>query len=212
MHTVDTRPVADATITLTDMRGEVVGAAVSGADGGYSCQGVVSGVYTLVAVAEHMRPSAITLTVPDSGQLRHDIELAPMAVLTGTIRGAGGRAVADAQVVVHDASGAVLGSARTDEDGRYRVSGLSEGNYTVVASGYPPVTSRVVVAGGQIGHDLRLGYEGAHEPNGNGYNGNGVHSAAVGNGLHGHGSHGNQVNGNGHNGNGLTARHAADTE
>ncbi|MBU3064643.1 MFS transporter [Nocardia sp. NEAU-G5] len=212
VHTVDTRPVADATITLTDMRGEVVGAAVSGADGGYSCQGVVSGVYTLVAVAEHMRPSAITLTVPDSGQLRHDIELAPMAVLTGTIRGAGGRAVADAQVVVHDASGAVLGSARTDEDGRYRVSGLSEGNYTVVASGYPPVTSRVVVAGGQIGHDLRLGYEGAHEPNGNGYNGNGVHSAAVGNGLHGHGSHGNQVNGNGHNGNGLTARHAADTE
>ncbi|MEV5832598.1 carboxypeptidase-like regulatory domain-containing protein, partial [Nocardia sp. NPDC052112] len=74
-------PLPGATVTLTDLRGEVVGAAVTGGDGTYVCHGVVSGVYTLVAVAEHMRPTATTLTVPDSGVLRHDIELSPMAVL-----------------------------------------------------------------------------------------------------------------------------------
>jgi uncharacterized surface anchored protein len=152
------RPLPGATITLTDMRGEVVGAAVSGADGDYRCEGVVSGIYTLVVVAEHMRPTAATLTVPDSGLLHHDVELSPMAVLTGSVW-ADGRAVADAQIIISDADGVVLGSARTNDDGRYTVSDLTEGDYTVVARGYPPVTSRVTVTDGESGHDLRLGYE-----------------------------------------------------
>lgn len=158
------QPVPGATITLTDMRGEVVGAAVSEHDGTYSCQGVVAGVYTLVAVAEHMRPFATTLAVPDSGLLHSDVELAPMAVLTGTVL-ANGRIVPDAQVIVSGPDGAVLGSAHADEDGRYVVSDLSEGDYTVVARGYPPVTSRISVAGADVRHDLHLGYErtGRHE-------------------------------------------------
>ncbi|MEV5839223.1 carboxypeptidase-like regulatory domain-containing protein, partial [Nocardia sp. NPDC052112] len=74
-------PLPGATITLTDLRGEVVGAAMAADDGTYVYQGLGSGTYTLVAAAEHMRPTATTLTVPDSGVLRHDIELSPMAVL-----------------------------------------------------------------------------------------------------------------------------------
>ncbi|MGF6887692.1 EmrB/QacA subfamily drug resistance transporter [Nocardia sp. GAS34] len=151
-------PIPSATITLTDMRGEVVGAAVTGADGGYVCHGVVSGVYTLVAVAEHMRPNAITLNVPESGLLRHDVELSPMTVLSGAAW-ANGHVVPDAQVTVLDATGTPVASARTDEEGHYVVSDLPEGEYTVVASGYPPVTSQVTVAGGEISHDVRLGYE-----------------------------------------------------
>ncbi|MCM6778091.1 MFS transporter [Nocardia sp. CDC159] len=151
-------PVRGATVTLTDPRGEVVGAAVTGEDGAYLCQGVVSGTYTLVAVADHMRPSATTLTVPDSGLLRHDIELAPMAVLRGSVW-ADGRMVADAQVTVLDERGELIASARTDDSGHYVVADLPEGEYTVVARGYPPVTSRVTVAGNEVGHDVRLGYE-----------------------------------------------------
>jgi len=151
-------PIPAATITLTDMRGEVVGAAVTGADGAYVCHGVVSGVYTLVAVAEHMRPSALSLNVPDSGLLRHDVELSPMTVLSGAAW-ANGRVVPDAQVTVLDATGTPVATARTDADGHYLVSDLPEGEYTVVASGYPPVTSQVTVAGGEISHDVRLGYE-----------------------------------------------------
>jgi EmrB/QacA subfamily drug resistance transporter len=151
-------PIAGATVTLTDLRGEVVGAAVTGTDGSYLCHGVVSGTYTLVAVAEHRRPVATTLTVPDSGLLHHDIELAPMAVLAGSVWTAG-RVVPDAQVTVLDAAGGVVAAARTDDSGRYVVSDLAEGEYTVLARGYPPVRSAVTVASAETTHDVQLGYE-----------------------------------------------------
>ncbi|WP_441952775.1 MSCRAMM family protein [Nocardia sp. 2TAF39] len=151
-------PLSGATVTLTDLRGEVVGAAVTGVDGTYVCHGVVSGVYTLVAVAEHMRPSATTLTVPDSGVLRHDIELAAMAVLAGSAWTDGGRAVPDVLVSVFDAAGEVTAITRTDENGCYVVTDLLEGQYTVIARGYPPVTGQVTVSGGEVAYDVRLGY------------------------------------------------------
>nr|WP_156677482.1 MFS transporter [Nocardia sp. Root136] len=152
-------PLSGATVTVTDMRGEVVGAAVTGGDGAYLCHGVVSGVYTLVAAAEHMRPSAITLTMPDSGVLRHDIELTAMAVLAGSARADGDRAVPDVLVTVLDSAGEVAASVRTDENGRYVVTDLVEGQYTVVARGYPPVTGQVTVTGGEAAYDVRLGHE-----------------------------------------------------
>ncbi|WP_019930242.1 MFS transporter [Nocardia sp. BMG111209] len=154
----DGEPVSGATVTLTDMRGEVIGATLSGPDGGYSYQGMVTGVYTLVAVARRLRPAAATLTVPDTGVLQYDIELASLAVLTGEVS-ADGRPVPDARVSVLDESGATVGSARTDADGRYLVPDLSEGSYRVVARGYPPVTTRVTLASGEIDHNVRLGYD-----------------------------------------------------
>ncbi|MFI7000392.1 MFS transporter [Nocardia sp. NPDC050175] len=151
-------PIPGATVTLTDMRGEVVGAAVTDSDGGYLCHGVLSGTYTLVAAAERMRPSAITLTVPDSGLLQHDIELSPMSVLAGSAS-ANGRVVPDAYVTVLDAAGEPIAATRTDENGRYVLRDLPEGQYTVVARGYPPVTSHITLAGDEITHDVRFGYE-----------------------------------------------------
>ncbi|HWO65200.1 MAG TPA: hypothetical protein VNO31_34705, partial [Umezawaea sp.] len=46
----------------------------------------------------------------------------------------------------------------TDGEGRYMVRDLPSGAYTVVASGYPPVSSQVVLADGEAGHDVRLGH------------------------------------------------------
>ncbi|NKY54899.1 MFS transporter [Nocardia flavorosea] len=152
-------PLAGATVTVTDQRGEVVASATSDGTGSYLCHGVVPGTYTLVAVAEHMRPSATALTVPDSGLLRHDIELAPMAVLTGSARSASGRTLEDIQITVLDAAGEVNATVRTDENGRYVVTDLPEGQYTVVARGYPPITGQVAVTGAQADFDVRLGYD-----------------------------------------------------
>ncbi|WP_084461856.1 MFS transporter, partial [Nocardia kruczakiae] len=154
------RPLAGVTVTLTDRRGEVVGAAVTGADGAYACHGIVAGIYTLVAVAGHRRPDAATLTVPETGVLRYDIELAPTAVLSGRVRSARGP-VAHAHVAVLDSGGAVVAAALTDGDGRYRIDDLPAGDYTVVGRGYPPASARVAVDGEQIAHDLRLCYDGA---------------------------------------------------
>ncbi|MEU7144820.1 MFS transporter [Nocardia sp. NPDC046473] len=152
-------PLFGATVTLTDLRGEVVGAATTTADGRYTCHGIVSGTYTLVAVAEHMRPSATTLTVPESGLLRHDIELGPMAVLVGSAVAEDGRPVPDAQISVLNTTGDLTATARTDDTGRYLVTDLPQGQYTVVARGYPPSTSRITVTGGEVNHDVKLSYQ-----------------------------------------------------
>ncbi|MFD4249536.1 MULTISPECIES: MFS transporter [Amycolatopsis] len=153
-------PLAGATVTLTDSRGEVTGAAISDAQGGYVFRGVGSGTYTLVASADRMRPVASLITVPESGVLQQDVEIAPAVLLAGTARTDGGRPVPDARITVLDAEGNVAAVARTDENGEYVVSDLPEGDYTVVASGYPPATSQVnLPGGGDIQHDVRLGYE-----------------------------------------------------
>ncbi|MEU0463115.1 MFS transporter [Amycolatopsis sp. NPDC006131] len=153
-------PLAGATVTLTDSRGEVTGAAISDAQGGYVFRGVGSGTYTLVASADRMRPVASLITVPESGVLQQDVEIAPAVLLAGTARTDGGRPVPDARITVLDAEGNVAAVARTDENGEYVVSDLPEGDYTVVASGYPPATSQVSLpGGGDIQHDVRLGYE-----------------------------------------------------
>ncbi|WP_228540099.1 carboxypeptidase-like regulatory domain-containing protein [Nocardia sp. XZ_19_385] len=157
VYTPDREPVAGATVTVTDLRGEVVGAAVTTADGSYACKGVTAGTYTLVAVSDQMRPTATTLTVPASGQLVFDVELAPMATLWGTVR-ADGRAVHDARVTVVDWSGLAVGSVHTDMDGRYAVADLPAGEYIVVTRGYPMVTSEVTVTGGRVDHDVHLGF------------------------------------------------------
>ncbi|GAB2508177.1 MFS transporter [Nocardia heshunensis] len=151
-------PLAGVTITLTDLRGEVVGAAVTGTDGGYVCHGVGAGTYTLVAAAERLRPFATTLVVPDTGSLRYDLELTATAVLTGTVV-ADGQAVPNALVTVLDAAGTPIGTTRTDEHGRYELTDLVEGGYTVVARGYPPVASAVTVNGGKVDHSVELGYD-----------------------------------------------------
>ncbi|WP_067674081.1 carboxypeptidase regulatory-like domain-containing protein [Nocardia miyunensis] len=152
-------PLADAAVTLTDLRGEVVGATITDVDGGYQCFGLVSGDYTLVANAEHMRPVATTLTVPESGQVRYDIDMTPLSALAGWVRTDAG-AVPDAQVTVLDATGEPIAHAYADDNGRYTVPDLDAGRYTVVTRGYPPVSSRVRVTGSRVVHDLMLGYDG----------------------------------------------------
>ncbi|MFB7722920.1 MFS transporter [Nocardia sp. NPDC056100] len=155
-------PLADVSVTLTDTYGDVVASAVSTADGAYVCRGVLAGNYTLVAVAGHMRPTAVTLTVPDSGMLRHDVELLPRAVLAGSASTDAGHKVPDAQITVLDEAGDLIAVTRTDDTGHYVVPDLADGRYTVMARGYPPVFSRVTVVDGEVAHDVLLGYEREH--------------------------------------------------
>lgn len=153
------RPVADVTITLTDGRGEVVDAYTTGGDGAYRFAGVGSGRYTLVASGPRLRPMAEPVTVPESGVLQHDVKITGAVALEGVARNMQDRVVPDARVTVLDVEGNVAAVAQTDDAGRYLVNDLPLGDYTVVASGYPPATSRVSLAGEQTDHDVRLGYE-----------------------------------------------------
>ncbi|MFM9445997.1 MFS transporter [Streptomyces acidiscabies] len=158
--TADGAPVRDATVTLTNVHGEVVAATRSGREGGYTMTELVAGEYTLAASAPAFRPAALPVTVQQARETRQDIELAGGAVLRGTVRAGGGRPVEDARVTLLDAAGNVVDTLTTGPDGAFRFVDLSSGEYTVIAAGYPPVATVLQVAGGgRTERDLQLGYE-----------------------------------------------------
>ncbi|MEV0169970.1 MFS transporter [Streptomyces sp. NPDC050803] len=160
VRTADGTPVRDATVTLTNVHGEVVASTRSGREGGYVITELVAGEYTLAASAPAFRPAALPVTVQASRETRQDVELAGGAVLRGTVRAGGGRPVEDARVTLLDAAGNVVDTLTTGPDGTFRFVDLSSGEYTVIAAGYPPVATVLQVAGGgRTERDLQLGHE-----------------------------------------------------
>ncbi|MEV1044289.1 MFS transporter [Streptomyces sp. NPDC049916] len=158
--TADGTPVADAAVTLTDVRGEVVASTRTGREGGYVIGELVAGEYTLAASAPAFRPAALPVSVQAARETRQDVELAGGAVLRGVVRATGGRPVEDARVTLLDAAGNVVDTLTTGPDGSFRFVDLSSGEYTVIAAGYPPVATVLQVAGGgRTERDLQLGHE-----------------------------------------------------
>ncbi|HEY1573173.1 MAG TPA: MFS transporter [Pseudonocardiaceae bacterium] len=152
-------PVVAATATLTDGTGEVVGAQTTGADGRYLFEELVAGLYTLVVSAESYQPVAVGVTVPGTGRCEQDVALQGGSRLRGVATVGDGRAVPDARITLLDRQGNVVAMTTTDDTGEYAFTDLPEGDYTVIASGYPPVASALRVAGGDQGrHDVRLGH------------------------------------------------------
>ncbi|GAA3882154.1 MFS transporter [Streptomyces lacrimifluminis] len=158
--TADGTAVPDATVTLTDVHGEVVATTRSGYEGRYVVTELVAGEYTLAATAPAFRPAALPVTVRASRETRQDVELAGGALLEGTVRAGGGRPLEDARVTLLDPAGNVVDTLTTSADGMFRFVDLASGEYTVIASGYPPVATVLQVAGGgRTERDVRLGYE-----------------------------------------------------
>ncbi|MEU4149138.1 MFS transporter [Streptomyces sp. NPDC026659] len=158
--TADGSPVREAIVTLTNVHGEVVASTRSGREGGYVISELVAGEYTLAASAPAFRPAALPVSVQAARETRQDVELAGGAVLKGTVRATGGRAVEDARVTLLDAAGNVVDTLTTGADGTFRFVDLSSGEYTVIAAGYPPVATVLQVAGGgRTERDLQLGHE-----------------------------------------------------
>ncbi|WP_433870640.1 MFS transporter [Saccharopolyspora sp. CA-218241] len=152
-------PVAGAMAVLTDVRGEVVASAPTGADGRYAFADLVGGSYALTVTAPGYRPVASPVEVADGRQQTLDVALQDGGRLTGVVRSAElGVAVPDARVTLLDGGGAVVAATTTDADGGYSFTDLPAGEYTVIATGYPPNASSLRLAGEHNEHDIALGY------------------------------------------------------
>jgi EmrB/QacA subfamily drug resistance transporter len=152
-------PVPGAVATLADAAGDVVGTRATGSDGSYLFDELVPGAFTLVISAEGYQPVALGVTVPGTGQHRQDVALVGGSRLRGVATVGDGRAVPDARITLLDRAGNVVAMTTTDDTGEYAFSDLPEGDYTVIASGYPPVASALRMNGGETGrHDVRLGH------------------------------------------------------
>jgi hypothetical protein len=68
------------------------------------------------------------------------------------------RPVPGARVTLLDTTGAVVAVAEADESGQYAFDGLADGEYTAVASGFPPAASSLRITGLEttVRHDIEF--------------------------------------------------------
>ncbi|NGO67434.1 MFS transporter [Streptomyces sp. SB3404] len=138
----DGTPVHGAMVVVTDVRGEVLATGVTGTQGEFRFDELAGGTFTVAVNAAGFRPQAIPVEVQGQGVTRLDVELAVGARVSGTIRaGADRTPLPGARVTLVDAAGNVVATSTTGEDGAYAFADLDAGDYSVIASGYPPVAA-----------------------------------------------------------------------
>ncbi|WP_329546712.1 MFS transporter [Streptomyces sp. NBC_01356] len=153
-------PVKDAMVIVTDVRGDVLATGTTGEQGEFTFAELIPGFVTVAVNAAGHRPVALPVEVGGAGVTRVEVELASGALVQGVVRAPGGP-LGDARVTLVDAAGNVVGTARTGTDGAYAFTDLDSGEYTVIATGYPPVATALTVNGrGVDAHDIELAHPG----------------------------------------------------
>ncbi|MFJ9905446.1 MFS transporter [Streptomyces sp. NPDC101152] len=153
-------PVKDAMVIVTDVRGDLLATGTTGEAGEFSFADLVPGAVTVAVNAAGFRPRALPVEVGGTGVTRVEVDLDSGAQLQGVVRAPHGP-LADARVTLVDAAGNVVGTATTGADGAYAFTDLGGGEYTVIATGYPPVATSLTVNGrGVDGHDIELAHPG----------------------------------------------------
>ncbi|MFF4285932.1 MFS transporter [Streptomyces sp. NPDC001633] len=158
-------PVADAMVVVTDVRGEVLATGKTGAEGYFSFDELAPGTFTVAVNAANYRPAALPVEIGGQGTTRIEVELLSGARVQGVVRAGGpngaGRPLPDARVTLVDAAGNVVATSTTGDDGAYAFTDLDAGDYTVIASGYPPVATGLAIdARGVDGYDVQLAHPG----------------------------------------------------
>ncbi|MEV5337388.1 MFS transporter [Streptomyces sp. NPDC052676] len=153
-------PVKDAMVVVTDVRGDLLASAATGEQGEFGFAELVPGPVTVAVNAAGFRPRALPVEVGGTGVTRIEIDLDAGARVRGVVRAPHGP-LADARVTLVDAAGNVVGTATTGADGAYAFTDLDSGEYTVIATGYPPVATGLTVGGAGVDdHDITLAHPG----------------------------------------------------
>uniref|UniRef100_A0AAU3GXP4 MFS transporter n=1 Tax=Streptomyces sp. NBC_01401 TaxID=2903854 RepID=A0AAU3GXP4_9ACTN len=158
----DGTPVRGAMVVVTDVRGDVLATGVSSDAGEFTFGELIPGSVTVAVTAAGFRPLALPVEVGGQGVTRADVALRAGAQVRGVVRAGSGRApLNDARVTLIDAAGNVVATSTTGEDGVYAFPDLDAGEYSVIATGYPPVAGSLSVSGAGVdGHDIELAHPG----------------------------------------------------
>jgi hypothetical protein len=152
--------VQDAMVVVTDVRGDLLATTATGEQGEFSFAELVPGAVTVAVNAPGFRPRALPVEIGTTGVTRVQAVLDAGARLQGVVRAPHGP-LTDARVTLVDAAGNVVGTATTGADGAYAFADLDGGDYTVIATGYPPVATALTVTGSGVdGHDIELAHPG----------------------------------------------------
>ncbi|MDX3076748.1 MFS transporter [Streptomyces sp. MI02-7b] len=139
-------PVHGAVVVVTDIRGEVLASGGTGQDGGFGFDELPAGDFTLAVNATGFRPVALPVEVAGTGPTHVDVALRLGARVQGTVLGGATRLpLPEARVTLVDAAGNVVATATTGGDGAYAFGDLDAGEYSLIASGFPPVATTITV-------------------------------------------------------------------
>ncbi|WP_255949321.1 MFS transporter [Streptomyces odontomachi] len=151
-------PVPGAVVIVTDARGDVLATGSTGPQGDFGFAELVPGAVTVAVNAPDRRPIALPVEISGNGITRIEIPLSSGSGVSGVVR-AQGAPLNDARVTLVDAAGNVAATATTGADGAYAFADLDDGEYTVIATGYPPQASGLWVSGrGVENHDVELSH------------------------------------------------------
>jgi EmrB/QacA subfamily drug resistance transporter len=154
--------LADAVVTIADPTGRQEARTTTDGAGDYRVPLGHGGTFLVVAAAGTYQPHAALVAVADA-PVRHDIALTGTSSVRGTVRTSdlidGERAVPGITVTLIDVRGDVAAAGVTDADGRYQLSGVPDGSYTLTAAGpghQPVATGLHLDIGTAIERDLEL--------------------------------------------------------
>ncbi|WP_308706092.1 MSCRAMM family protein [Nocardia nova] len=154
----DGTAISGARVSALDARGEVLASAATADDGAFGLAELPEGDVTIAVSANGFHPAALPVRAGGSETPRLDVTLRPCARLHGVVRGRDGRPLPDALVTLTDWDGNVVDTMVTGPDGAYTFADLHDGTYTVVASGYAPVHTPVVVGAESEELNVQLGH------------------------------------------------------
>jgi MFS family permease len=145
-------PIPYAAITIAGPDGRQLGRTNTGPDGRYALE-APSGDYLVIVTALGWAPEAAAVLVGVGGAV-HDFALVvddaePAGEIRGVVRSPHGMPLGGITTTVTDESGEVVATTTTGHHGAYRITGLADGHYTLVAAGHRPATVTVQVGAGE---------------------------------------------------------------
>ncbi|WP_327200571.1 MFS transporter [Williamsia sterculiae] len=146
-----------AGVVVTDQSGAVIARAQTAADGVFHLADLQPGTVAVTATATGYQPSSQLVAIGSDAQ-HLQIELSAIGGVEGHVRTAEGFPLAGATVSAFGADRAVVASVTTDDDGHYRLEGLPDARFTVVADMYEPSAVQVTLIPGERNvADIELG-------------------------------------------------------